>query len=94
MKNIFVSILLLASAGAYADSAADSQLREAAAQSSLTRAEVKAEYYAAKAAGTLFDLSEGAAIKSEAASSERSRAEVRLEAIKEARAFRTSSQLF
>ena len=94
MKNILIPIMLLAGAAAHADSAADSRLRDTASRSSLTRAEVKSEYHAARTAPTLFALSDGPAIQSEPAPRERSRAEVRVDAIKEARAFRTSAQLF
>ena len=84
MKKSIIAILLLSSAAAFANEAADEQANRTAFAGSLARAEVTADIAKAKAGGALrFD--EYANNQQHADHSERSRAEVRGEAIQAAR---------
>lgn len=86
MNKSIIALLLLSSAAAFANEAADEQSNHAAFAGQLTRAEVKADTAAAQAAGTL-SFSEFAAHQSQpsAAGAGRSRSELRAEAIQAAR---------
>jgi hypothetical protein len=85
MQKSIIAILLLSSAAAFANEAADEQANRTAFAGSMSRAEVNAGIAQAKADGTLrFDEYAGNQQKAEAKS--RSRAEVRGEAIQAARA--------
>ena len=84
MNKSIIAILLLSSAAAFANEAADEQANRAAFAGSLTRAEVQAGIAQAKADGTLrFNDYAGNEQKSNGFS--RSRAEVRSEGIQATR---------
>ncbi|KQT09524.1 DUF4148 domain-containing protein [Ramlibacter sp. Leaf400] len=84
MQKSIIAILLLSSAAAFANEAADEQANRTAFSGSLSRAEVNAGIAQAKADGNLrFD--EYASNQQKADGSSRSRAEVRGEAIQAAR---------
>ena len=84
MQKSIIAILLLSSAAAFANEAADEQANRTAFAGSMTRAEVKAATLQAKAEGKLhFD--EYAASQQKASGYARSRAEARGEAIQAAR---------
>jgi hypothetical protein len=84
MNKSIIAILLLSSAAAFANEAADDQANRAAFAGSFSRAEVQAGIAQAKADGALrFD--EYAANQQNAGGSYRQREEVRAEAIRAAR---------
>jgi hypothetical protein len=84
MNKSIIAILLLSSAAAFANEAADEQANRTAFAGALSRAEVKAGIAQAKADGTL-RLDEYAGNLQNANAFDRSRAEVRSEAIQAAR---------
>ncbi|MEJ8837456.1 hypothetical protein [Ramlibacter sp. AN1133] len=84
MNKSIIAILLLSSAAAFANEAADEQANRTPFIGSMSRSEVKAAVADAKAKGTLrFD--EYAANRQQASGSARTRAEVRSEGIQTAR---------
>jgi hypothetical protein len=86
MKKTLLSILLVSSFGAFANEAGDELQNRSRFQGERTRAEVRAEFLNAKAAGTLIDTSEAASQQSLLPTvSELSRASVKFEAIQAAR---------
>lgn len=86
MQKSIIAILLLSSAAAFANEAADEQANRAAFAGSISRAEVRAGIEQARTDGTL-RLDEYAVyqLKAKAEPSARSRAEVRGEAVQAAR---------
>jgi hypothetical protein len=84
MKKPFLLLLLAASAGAFANEAADEAANRTAFAGQLTRAEVKADTHAAGHAGQL-GMTEYAQQQQPASNRVRSRAELRPEAVKAAR---------
>lgn len=84
MNKSTIAILLLASASAFANEAADEQANRKAFTGALTRAEVQAGIAQAKAEGTL-RVNEYGGNEAQASGSSRSRAEVRSEGIQAAR---------
>ena len=84
MQKSIIALLLLSSAAAFANEAADEQANRTAFAGSMSRAEVQAGIGRAKAEGTL-SLSEYASNLRNAGGDGRSRAEVRGEAIQAAR---------
>jgi hypothetical protein len=91
MNKSIIAILLLASATAFANEAADEQANRWQSSGAMTRAEVRADIAHAKAAGTL-RLDEYAANKQKAGAFERTRTEVRAEAVLAARAHAVHEQ--
>jgi hypothetical protein len=86
MKKTILSILLASSFGAFANEAAEELQNRSQFQGERTRAEVRAEFMNAKAAGTLIDTSEAASQESQGlVESDRSRASVKVEAVQAAR---------
>lgn len=84
MQKSIIAILLLSSAAAFANEAADEQANRAAFAGSLSRAEVRAVVEQAGAEGTLH-VDEYAGYQRQGQASARSRAEVRGEAVQAAR---------
>jgi hypothetical protein len=84
MKAIFLSTLLLASTGAFADYAADDLRNRTGFQGERARAEVKAELQQARAAGAI-SSGEIGTMRAEATTSLRSRSDVKAEAVQAAR---------
>ena len=84
MKKSIITLLLLASGGAFANEAADELARRTAFAGDRTRAEVKAGIAAARAAGTL-NASEYASNLQQPQQAARSRGELRAEAVQAAR---------
>lgn len=83
MNKSIISLLLLASATAFANEASDEQANRTAFAGGLTRAEVNAGVAQAKGQGTLrFD--EYTTHQQKASASTRSRSEVRIEAVQAA----------
>lgn len=86
MQKSIITILLLSSAAAFANEAADEQSNRASFIGERTRAELNAEVQQARASGTL-SPTEFARSQAEAAPGvSRSRAEIRIEAVQAARA--------
>jgi hypothetical protein len=86
MKKTILSILLASSFGAFANEAGDELQNRPQFQGERTRAEVRAEFLNAKAAGTLIDTSEAASQRPQGPiASDRSRASVKVEAVQAAR---------
>lgn len=86
MQKSIIAILLLSSAAAFANEAADEQSNRASFTGDRTPAEVKAETQQARAAGA---LSANEFVRNQAQAVQgvgRSRAEVRIEAVQAARA--------
>lgn len=84
MKNSVITLLLLGSAAAFANEAADEQANRVAFVGERTRAEVRAEVANARAAGTL-SVTEAARNRQQPSAGERSRSSVRAEAEQAAR---------
>lgn len=84
MQKSIIAILLLSSAAAFANEAADEQANRAAFAGSMVRAEARAAIEQARADGTL-SLDEYVGYQLKAEPSARSRAEVRGEAVQAAR---------
>lgn len=84
MNKSVIALLLLGSAAAYANEAADDQANRIAFVGERTRAELQAEVANARVAGTL-SVSEFARNAQQAAPGERSRSTVRAEAEQAAR---------
>lgn len=86
MNKSIISLLLLGSATAFANEAADDQANRAAFAGGATRAEVTAAYLDARAQGALPDTSEAASLQTQRpAAQARSREAVRAEAVQAAR---------
>lgn len=84
MNKSIIAILLLSSAAAFANEAADGKANHTAFAGSMSRAEVRADIAQARADGTL-PFNEYAGNEQKASGSSRERAEVRGEAIQAAR---------
>jgi hypothetical protein len=85
MKYSIIALVLLTSATAFANEAADERLNRTAPAGERTRAEVKAEVLRAQAQGTLAS-GDYAGNATQSAAGDRARSEVRAEAVQAARA--------
>ena len=85
MKKIIISTLLLGAFSAFANEAGDDLQNRSAFQGERTRAEVRADYLRAKAAGTLVDTSEAASQQSQSVGQSAPRGSLKAEAVQAAR---------
>ena len=80
MKTLILSLSMLVAASAFANEAADERMNRQPFTSTASGAEVRAEYIAAREAGTLPVTSEAASLATPALAAEADRAAVRQQA--------------